>query len=120
VEEELVQVLKDLAASPPPPARMTGLMKLGHGTALAVEAPEIVELHGVIAERMHGLLTSQDARPLRLHITIQNKVTAEEARALQAELAPQLKPVPFRFRGFGLYAWEDGLWREIRTIPFRG
>nr|WP_052117842.1 2'-5' RNA ligase family protein [Novosphingobium pentaromativorans] len=120
VEEELVQVLKDLSASPPPSARMTGLMKLGHGTALALESPEVVELHGVIAERMHGLLTHQDARPLRLHITIQNKVTGEAARALQAELAPQLQPFAFRFRGFGLYAWEDGLWREIRTIPFRG
>jgi hypothetical protein len=120
VEAELVQVLGDLARRPPPVARMDGLMKLDRGTALAVESPEMVELHGLVAERMHGLLTHQDTRPLRLHVTIQNKVTSQAARALQAELEPSLRVTSFRFRAFGLYAWEEGLWREIRTIPFRG
>lgn len=69
---------------------------------------------------MHGLLTDQDSRPLRLHVTIQNKVRPEEARALQVRLASELRRAAFRFRGFGLYAWEDGLWRPIRVIAFRG
>ncbi len=120
VEEELLQILADLARSPAPEARIDGIMKLGKGTALAVHCPEMVELHAVIAERMHGLLTDQDSRPLRLHVTIQNKVKPEEARALQARLEPELRPVSFRFRGFGLYAWEDGLWRPIRILAFRG
>lgn len=120
VEEELVEVLRTLARAAPPPARIAALMKLGTGTALAVDSPAMVDLHGAIAERMHGLLTRQDAQPLRLHVTIQNKVTTQAARALQAELGEQLRPVSFRFRGFGLYAWEDGLWRPIRVVPFRG
>ncbi|MFD1959183.1 2'-5' RNA ligase family protein [Novosphingobium panipatense] len=118
VEDELAAVLGDLARSAPPPARIEGLMKLGAGTALAVESPEMVALHAVVADRMHGLLTQQDAQPLRLHVTIQNKVTTQAARALQAELGPQLQPLSFRFRGFGLYAWEDGLWRLIHLFPF--
>ena len=120
VEAELLQVLGELARTPPPPARIDGLMKLERGTAFAVESPRMAELHGLIAERMHGLLTDQDTRPLRLHVTIQNKVTPEAARALQARLAAELHPVSFRFRGFGLYAWEEGLWRPIREIAFRG
>lgn len=120
VEDELRQILGDLAAAPPPEARISGLMKLGGGTALAVESPALVELHGMIAERMHGLLTRQDAQPLKLHITIQNKVTGEEARALQAELGATLQPLAFRFHAFGLYAYEEGLWRPIRTFAFRG
>ncbi|KHK91923.1 hypothetical protein LK12_09285 [Novosphingobium malaysiense] len=120
VEEELVQVLSDLARNPAPEARIDGIMKLGRGTALAVQSPEMVILHAIIAERMHGLLTDQDSRPLRLHVTIQNKVKREEAQALQAQLGPELRPVSFRFRGFGLYAWEDGLWRPIRLLAFRG
>ncbi|WP_235037876.1 MULTISPECIES: 2'-5' RNA ligase family protein [unclassified Novosphingobium] len=120
VEEELIDVLRALARAPAPPARICGLMKLDTGTALAVESAAMVELHGAIAERMHGLLTQQDAQPLRLHVTIQNKVTTQAARALQAELGVQLQPVSFRFRGFGLYAWEDGLWRPIRVVTFRG
>lgn len=120
VEEELLQVLSELARAPAPQARIDGLMKLDRGTALAVESPGMVELHGLIADRMHGLLSNQDTRPLRLHVTIQNKVASQHARALQAALAPELKPASFRFRGFGLYAWEEGLWRPIRVIAFRG
>lgn len=120
VEEELVELLGSLARTAPPPARIGGLMKLGTGTALSIESPEMVALHDRIADRMHGLLTQQDAQPLRLHVTIQNKVTAQAARGLQADLAPQFQPRTFRFRGFGLYAWEDGLWRPIRLVSFRG
>ncbi len=120
VEAELGEVLTDLARAAPPPARITGLMKLGNGTALAIESPSMADLHARIADRMHGLLTDQDTRPLHLHVTIQNKVPAAEARALQAELGPDLAPISFRFRGFGLYAWEEGLWRDIRLVKFRG
>jgi hypothetical protein len=120
VEDELRDVLGELTAAPPPQARISGRMKLGGGTAQAIDSPELVELHGVIAERMHGLMTRQDQQPLRLHITIQNKVTGEEARALQTQLGPTLEPRAFRFAGFGLYAYEEGLWRPIRTFAFRG
>lgn len=119
-EDEIRALLGELAAAGPPEARITGLMTLGEGTALAIDSPDTVALHGVIAERLHGLLTRQDGRPLRLHITIQAKVSAEAARKLQAELAPQIAPRGFRFRAFGLYGWHDGLWNPVREFPFRG
>ena len=119
-EGEVRRLLAELAASPPPEAQVSGLMNLGKGTALAVSSPGMVALHAVMAQRLHGLLTRQDAHPLRLHITIQNKVTPQQARALQAELAPGLPLVRFRFAGLELYAWEEGLWRPIRDFPFRG
>lgn len=120
IEDELLDVLRDLARAAPPAAVIEGLMKLGGGTALAVDCPAMVELHGRIAGRMHGLLTQQDTAARRLHITIQNKVTLEQARTLQAALEPDLRPVRFRFPAFGLYAWEDSLWRPIKVVPFRG
>jgi len=120
VEGELRDFLAELAKGSRPEAQVTGLMKLGGGTALNVSSPGMVELHERIAERMHGLLSRQDDRALRLHITIQNKVSGAEARALQDELAPRLEHRKFRFAGFGLYAFEDGRWRFIRTFPFRG
>lgn len=90
------------------------------GTAYDVESPEMVALHGEIAERLHGLLTLQDDRKLRLHVTVQNKVDRAAARTLQAELKAGFERREFRFRGFGLYAWEDGLWRPVGDYPFRG
>lgn len=119
-EGEIVRLLAELAAERAPEALLDGLMNLGGGTALKVHSPEMVALHGRIAERLHGLLTRQDAQPLRLHVTVQNKVSPEAARALQAELARTLQPRRFRFRAFGLYAYHDGLWNPIREFPFRG
>ena len=120
VEEELRQTLGELSAASPPEASISGLMKLGSGTALAIDSAAMLELHGIVAERMHGLMTRQDAQPLRLHVTIQNKVTSREARALQDQLGATLQTRNFQFQGFGLYAYEDGLWRPIRNFPFRG
>ncbi len=119
VEGEIVQTLNDLAANPAPEASARGLLKLEQGTAIRIESPGMVELHGAIAQRMHGLLPRQDTRSLQLHVTVQNKVSQREAQALQCELAVTLQPRSFRFRGFGLYAWEAGLWRPIKMIIFR-
>lgn len=120
VEAELRALLGNLAAASPPEARITGLMKLGEGTALDVHSPGMVDFHVQIAERMHGLLSRLDSPEVRLHITIQNKVSAGQARALQAELEPKLERRKFRFRGFELFGFEDGIWRYIREFPFRG
>jgi len=95
-------------------------MNLGNGTALLVDSPDMVELHGALAERFHGLLGWQDDRELRLHITIQNKVETALAKALQKEMRATLDERRFRFRGLGLYAWEEGLWRSIADYSFRG
>lgn len=119
-EGELFEILVKLGRRPPPPARIDGLMKLQQGTALAVKSPAMTEMYADISYSLHGLLAKQNVNPARLHITIQNKVSATAARSLHAQLAPAIKPVEFRFYGFGVYAWEEGLWREIRKIPFRG
>ncbi|KPL67227.1 hypothetical protein SZ64_03415 [Erythrobacter sp. SG61-1L] len=119
-EGEVRRLLADLAKGPPPEARIGGIMNLGRGTAFDVDSPAMVQLHSIMAERLHGLLTMQDDRRLRLHITVQNKVEPAAARALQTELAQLNERRKFVFRGFGLYAWEEGLWREIAQYPFRG
>lgn len=120
VEAELRALLAEHVNAPPPQARLSGVMKLGGGTALAIESPAMGELREAIARRMAGALTPQDSQPARLHITIQNKVTLEAARALQAELGSQLLFDRFRFRGLALHAYEGGPWRTIRTFMFRG
>lgn len=118
---EVRALLSDLARlTSPPPAQFTGLMDLGRGTAFAVNSPATEALHALIADRLLGIIQQKDARPLRLHVTVQNKVSTEEARALQAELARSPHPGDFRFRGFGLYAWDGDLWRLSHVYPFRG
>lgn len=69
-EGEVRRLLAGLARRPAVPARTSGIFDLGSGTAYDVESPEMVALHGEIAERLHGLLTLQDDRKLRLHVTV--------------------------------------------------
>ena len=55
-----------------------------------------------------------------LHITIQNKVTPQEARALQAELAPLLPAREFAFTGLGLHIYRGPHWEHVGSFAFRG
>ncbi len=121
LREELRGVLADLTAEfAPPAARIDGLMNLGRGTAIALSSPSLMAIRDRIAERFHGALTAQDSHRPRLHITIQNKVTPQAARALQAELSPTIQPRFFAFRGLGLHLYCNPHWEAQGVWPFRG
>jgi hypothetical protein len=121
LREELRALLGGIAKSHAPPrCRLDGLMNLGKGTALRLESPSLLAIRAEIAARFHGALTAQDSHPPRLHITIQNKVTPEAAKALQAELAPTLKPRDFAFTGLGLHRYLNPHWEVEQVWPFRG
>jgi 2'-5' RNA ligase len=120
-EAEIRQSMIELAAQTAPPSARTGaLIDFGKGTAIAVESPGLMALHGMLAERLHGLLLRAEHRPLNLHITIQDKVSPLEARALQRELGPLLAPRTFRFKGLCLHAWDGEQWSFRRAFAFRG
>lgn len=121
LRDELRRVLGRFAGEyAPPEARCEGLMDLGRGTALAVLSPDMLAVRAAIAEHFHGALTAQDRHEPRLHITIQNKVTPAEAKALQRKLSASLHPRQFRFPALGLHLYRDTLWELLGTWPFRG
>ena len=120
-EGELRDVMAALARDfPPVPARLEGVMRLGKGTALKLSSPAMLDLRDDMALRFHGLLTPQDMHRPRLHITVQNKVSIEEARALQAVLEAQIAPRNFTFSGLALHAYRGGPWDFIKRWSFRG
>ena len=53
-------------------------------------------------------------------MTVQNKVSSRQAKALQAELAPQVEPRDFAFRGLGLHRYLGGPWELVEDVNFRG
>lgn len=105
-------------------ARVSGVMDLGKGTAIALESPDLLQLRAEIADHFHGSLTDQDLYEPRPHITIQNKVTKEEARALQAQLAAEIAPWidrgAFRFPALELHLYKGGPWDLVKRCAFRG
>ena len=119
--DEAVDVCKQLAGElAPVDGRVIGLMPLGKGTAIKLESRGILDLRDHIADHFHGLLTGQDQHQPRLHVTIQNKVTIEEAKALQDDLADAIEPRSFAFRGLALHHYRGGPWQLIREFTFRG
>jgi hypothetical protein len=95
-------------------------MPLGRGTALKLASPSMIYIWQGLADRFHGLLTPQDEHKPRLHVTVQNKVSPSDAKALQAQLAPIVEPRPFKFVGLSLHIYRGGPWEHVRTYPFRG
>ncbi len=123
--DELVGFITRVAAEfAPPEGAVKGVIDLGKGTAIALESPQLLTLRAMIAEHFRGSLTSQDLHEPRPHITIQNKVTKDEARALQADLAPLLAPWimkgRFVFPALALHRYKGGPWEHIKTCAFRG
>ena len=119
-EAELLGLLSALTRQTRPAARNDRLLSLGRGVALHVDSPALRTLREELAVRFHGLLTPQDAAPLRLHITIQNKVTDAVARATLAELARDFIPRPLHIAGLAAWHYRGGPWSLIRRYAFRG
>jgi hypothetical protein len=119
-EGEVRRLLAELAKGAAPQAWVAGIWDMGGGTAFDVASEGMEALFEDLREAFHGIMTLQDDRKLRLHITVQNKVPPGTAKVLQAELRKTFEPRAFHFRGLGLYAWDEGLWQPIADYPFRG
>lgn len=109
----------EVSANAPVPAELTGVLSLGRGTALRIESAGMLELRDRLADRFHGLLTAQDSHRPRLHVTVQNKVSTDQAKEVQIALSKLVTPRRFAFRGLGLYLYRGGPWELVREYPFR-
>lgn len=105
-------IAAELRGSVRPAARISRLLPLGRGVALAVESPGLVAIRARIADAMLGKLTPQDQAGWRPHITIQNKVTPSEARALLQALRADFRPRPLAIAGLALHHYRGGPWES--------
>lgn len=95
-------------------------MLLGRGVAFRLESPELAALRRGLAARWAAWLGAQDRQPPRPHVTVQNKVRPEAARALHAELAAGFRPFPVEGRGLLLWRYLGGPWEPVASVPFGG
>jgi hypothetical protein len=112
--------LKRLCAGPPPAARLTEVMLLGRGVAYRIESPNLLAMRTELAADFAGLLSAQDRGTPRLHVTVQNKVTPEEARALAERLRAEFRPRPFAIAGLSAWRYRGGPWELAMEAKFRG
>jgi 2'-5' RNA ligase len=93
---------------------------LGRGVAVTVDAPELLALRGRLAQRWRPWLSNQDRQPYRPHVTIQNKVDADTARALFTQLQSSWEPLLGQALGLELWVYLGGPWELHSQFPFAG
>lgn len=119
--DELERLIRRLSSdSPPPEATLREVVSLGRGVAFRIESPALLAIRSRIADHFHGLLTAQDQGVPRLHITVQNKASAGEARALLINLARDFRPRPLAIVGLAAHLYRGGPWEPAFARNFRG
>lgn len=120
LQPELCDRLARLCAGPPPVATLAAVLRLGDGVAYRIDSAELNAMRRDLADAFHGLLTPQDEGPPRLHVTVQNKASAETSRALYRALQGEFRPRPFAIAGLAAWRYLGGPWEPIRAYRFRG
>jgi 2'-5' RNA ligase len=93
-----------------------GLRFLGRGVAYELSSPELLALRRELARSWEPWLGAQDRQGFKPHITVQNKVSPEQARALHQELQTAFSSLEVKGEGLSL-------WRYLGAgahVPFRG
>jgi hypothetical protein len=117
---ELTQLLRTIAKDAAPRAWLADILFMGRGNGVRVESDELLDIRARIAEWFAADLIVQDQQTPRLHITIQNKVAPNVAKALHAELVAQFRPRALTINGLAIWSYRGGPWDLIRKFAFRG
>jgi hypothetical protein len=93
---------------------------LGRGVAYAIRSPEADLLRASLAEEWRPWLTPQDRQKHAHHVTVQNKVPPDVARALFDELRRDFTPFTATATGLHLWTYRGGPWDSLQVFPFSG
>jgi len=91
---------------------------LGKGVAIQLDAPGLLTVRAELRRRWEPWLSPQDLQRHRPHVTIQNKVAPEQARALHRELSTTFASFPIVGIGLGLWRYLGGPWESLAKYPF--
>ena len=97
---------------------VTALQNLGRGVAYKLASEELQQLHAALKRIWLPHLTPQDLQPFRPHITVQNKVTPDEAGELLKQLGNDFIPITAAATGIEMHSYLNGPWRLEEAIPF--
>lgn len=119
-EETVRRALEALcAATPPFEVRVPRVRQWGKGVFAELVSPDLLGFRTDLAARWDDLLTPQDRRSFKPHVTVQNKVPENEAQALYGTLGPTWKPLSGKATGTELWHYAGGPWEAAASFRFR-
>ena len=114
---ETKQVLSEIIQKPIR-ATVGSLKNIGNGVAYFIESPELIQVHRNLRQQFLHYLSLQDQQGIRPHITIQNKVKPEVARALLKTLQRDFEPFNITIHGLDFWHYLNGPWEHDHYFPF--
>ena len=117
-EQQVRADLEQAAGREPFDVAVEAVRSLRRGVAYALRSDELSRLHRGLQRAWEPWLTRQDAQRLSAHVTVQNKVEPQRARALQAELAASFAPYAVRAEGLALWRYAGGPWEPLDRYAF--
>lgn len=99
---------------------VSDIMPLGRGVAYRISSPSLRQLHQVLQGQFTDWLTPQDRQSLRPHITIQNKVHPDMAKALLNTLKASFEPFKTHAEGLQLWHYRNGPWEAATSFHLNG
>lgn len=119
--ERIADTLGETAASTPViEAEVSGVRFLGRGVAFDIRSPKLIGVRAALAQQWADQLTPQDRAAYRPHVTIQNKVEPERARALHHKLQHEFRPFEVRIPGLLLWRYLGGPWGAEGRFALHG
>lgn len=101
-----------------PPATLREPYSLGSGVAWRIESAALADIRARLGEAFAGLLVPQDMAGWRPHVTIQNKVAPDTARALLAAMRAGFRARPVTITGLAAWWYRDGRWEPLSRHMF--
>ncbi|MDQ8051950.1 MAG: 2'-5' RNA ligase family protein [Pedobacter sp.] len=98
--------------------QVSGLRFLGAGVAYTIESGKLNAIRADIANKLKEYLIPQDRQVYRPHITIQNMVTPDAAKALYNNLKENFRQFSAKGLGLDLWYYLGGPWEHHSFHPF--
>ncbi|GAB6855628.1 2'-5' RNA ligase family protein [Asaia astilbis] len=115
--DDVLTVMKQ--RRPAPLVRIEAPYLLGRGVAYRIFSPDGAKIREAIRQLIpNERLTKQDQAPWRPHLTVQNKVTPEQARDLHARLSTEPAREESRAAALNLWRYLGGPWERLERVPF--
>ncbi|WP_031555206.1 2'-5' RNA ligase family protein [Parvularcula oceani] len=96
------------------------VVPLGKGVAYRLAARALDDLRADLAGRFSHWLTGQDRQRFRAHVTVQNKVTPDTAKASLGVIRAGFEPFAARAEGVQIWAYKGGPWGAMGAVGFCG
>lgn len=91
---------------------------LGRGSAVEVQAPQLIALRADLAAEWREFLTAQDQQKFKPHITVQNKCEPGAAKSTYEKLKYEWQPRKGTAVGLQLWHYLGGPWQLANEFHF--